>query len=342
MLIATHVLLLAFAPPLLGVTPHARPVVRVGCAPVVALSADGNFAALRQKVIDSGKAATQEEAQKVIGRKGLDTAVQRMVDSGEAATAEEAHQAMGRKGLAKTLQGIIDRGEAVTPAEAQLVLSAQGYRASLQTFVDSGEAATLEEAKRAHSSRALNAKWQKAIDSGEAATMEEAKLLSAQKARRAFDDKYSLEERRELGRQAQLSMLQKMVDRGEAATIEAAQKALARRAHDVAAANHPLGATGLSLSSGVASALAAGRYVRYPGVRWRKDSKKWRVQFSVPGPTGSKRLSLGSFATEEEAARVHDDYVRKHGLSRPLHFPREGEPSSAVYGQSGGASEAQR
>ena len=65
----------------------------------------------------------------------------------------------------------------------------------------------------------------------------------------------------------------------------------------------------------------------YPGVRWRKDTQTWRVQFAHKG----KRISLGSYQTEEAAARVHDDYVRANGLPRPLHFPREGELSSGSY-----------
>ena len=54
---------------------------------------------------------------------------------------------------------------------------------------------------------------------------------------------------------------------------------------------------------------------------------KWRVQFSVHGKT----VSLGSYLTEEEAARAHDDYVRKNQLTRPLHFPLEGEAKSDVF-----------
>ena len=34
--------------------------------------------------------------------------------------------------------------------------------------------------------------------------------------------------------------------------------------------------------------------------------------------------------SEQEAARVHDAYVREHGLTRPLHFPEEGEGASSA------------
>mmetsp|Transcript_7392 Transcript_7392/g.22272 ORF Transcript_7392/g.22272 Transcript_7392/m.22272 type:complete len:272 (-) Transcript_7392:375-1190(-) len=163
-----------------------------------------------------------------------------------------------------------------------------GLAAALQNLVERGEAATLDEAQTVLSQRGHAASLQKLVDSGEAATLDEASKLAGQRARAAS--------------------LQKLVDSGEAATLEEAQ-------------------VGYSMNAGVAAALSAGKYTRFPGVRWRKDSRKWRVQFSV----GSKKISLGSHATEEEAALVHDEYVRRHGLARPLHFPREGEASSGTF-----------
>ena len=145
------------------------------------------------------------------------------------------------------------------------------------------------------------------IDSGEAATMEEAQQL--------------------FSKQGHAASLQNMIDRGEAATPEEAQQLLSKQGRAAAMANHPLGETGFSMNSGVAAALAQGKYTRYPGVRWRQDSSKWRVQFSYKG----KRLSLGSHLTEEAPARVHDAYVRANGLDRPLHFPEEGENSSGMF-----------
>jgi hypothetical protein len=62
-------------------------------------------------------------------------------------------------------------------------------------------------------------------------------------------------------------------------------------------------------------------------VYWRADSRNWRLQFTHKG----KKVSLGSFATEEEAALAHDEYVRENGLPRPLHFACEGEVSSSGY-----------
>ena len=109
--------------------------------------------------------------------------------------------------------------------------------------------------------------------------------------------------------------------------MEEAQQLLSKKAHAAAMASHPLGETGFSMNSGVAAALAQGKYTRYPGVRWRQDSSKWRVQFRYKG----KRLSLGSHLTEEAAARAHDAYVRANGLDRPLHFPEEGENSSGMF-----------
>jgi len=56
---------------------------------------------------------------------------------------------------------------------------------------------------------------------------------------------------------------------------------------------------------------------RYPGVTWREDTRKWCVQFRHRG----KWYSAGSYGSEEEAAHVHDDFVRAIGLDRALHFP---------------------
>merc|ERR1740129_2022477 len=119
-----------------------------------------------------------------------------------------------------------------------------------------------------------------------------------------------------------------MVDRGEAATTEEAIGVLMKLARGARAANHPLGATGCAMESGVASALGGGKYTRYPGGIWRADSQKWRVRFLYEG----KGYTLGSYESEEEAARAHDDFVRANGLNRPLHFPaRPGEVSSGVF-----------
>ena len=165
----------------------------------------------------------------------------------------------------------------------------------------------MEEAESVMGAKRRSVALQNMVDRGEAATLEEAAKLSGDRMR--------------------ATVLQNMIDGGEAATLEEAQRVLSAKGRSAAVANNPLGATGFSMNAGVAAAVACGKYTRYPGVRWRPDSKKWRVQFSVKG----KKVSLGSHATEEEAARVHDDYVRANGLSRPLHFPQEGEASSDVY-----------
>ena len=173
--------------------------------------------------------------------------------------------------------------------------------------MDRGEAATLEEAQQILSARGYASTLQTLVESGEAATLEEAaKVLSAR------------------GRSA---ALQNLVDKGEAATLEEAQQMWSASGHAASVAKEPLGATGFSMHAGVSSAIKMGRYSRFPGVQWRKDSQKWRVHFSHKG----KKVSLGSYASEEEAARVHDEYVRTNKLSRPLHFPRSSEASSSVF-----------
>jgi hypothetical protein len=57
---------------------------------------------------------------------------------------------------------------------------------------------------------------------------------------------------------------------------------------------------------------------RYKGVCWLKDRKVWRAMIRTP----DKRLYLGSFAIEEEAARAYDDAARHwHGEFARLNFP---------------------
>ena len=103
---------------------------------------------------------------------------------------------------------------------------------------------------------------------------------------------------------------------------EEGMREMSRQGLAAAVAKHPRGKAGHAMGAGLAAARAAGKYTRYPGVRCRKDTKKWRVQFASGG---RKNISIGQYATEDEAARAHDDYVREHGLDRPLHFPRPGE-----------------
>ena len=213
----------------------------------------------------------------------------------------------GRIGYETSLQNSVQRGEAVTLEEAQQIKSSHGYASMLQKLVESGEAASLEEARQIFGARGHAAALQTLVDSGKAATLEDAQQI--------------------LSSSGYATRLQNMVDRGDAATWEEAKQMHAARGHAAAVATEPLGATGFSMHGGISAAIKAGKYTRFPGVRWRKDSQKWRVQFSVKG----KKVSLGSYASEEEAARVHDEYVRTNKLSRPLHFPQSGESSSNVF-----------
>ena len=65
---------------------------------------------------------------------------------------------------------------------------------------------------------------QKLVATGEAATIEEAIKLQARRARQAFEEKYSEEQRREIAAKGAAAVAQKYIDRGEASTLEEAYK----------------------------------------------------------------------------------------------------------------------
>lgn len=60
-----------------------------------------------------------------------------------------------------------------------------------------------------------------------------------------------------------------------------------------------------------------GSLSKYQGVTFRKDTNKWRAQISH----GKKHYWLGSFSTQEEAAKARDKGVIEKGLNLPLNFP---------------------
>ena len=136
---------------------------------------------------------------------------------------------------------------------------------------------------------------------------EDGLLALAKKGRAVAVEKYGEEGMRELSRKGHA--------RAAAAAGGAAN--LARKARAAAAQNHPWGEVGFAMHSGTVAARKAGKYVKYAGVRWRKDTNKWRVQFGYLG----EKYSVGSYATELEAAHAHDRFVAERGFKRPLHFP---------------------
>ena len=59
---------------------------------------------------------------------------------------------------------------------------------------------------------------------------------------------------------------------------------------------------------------------RFKGVCWSKKNRKWQVRIRVGN---GKRLNLGMFASEVDAARAYDDAAREHhGEYAYLNFPQ--------------------
>lgn len=66
------------------------------------------------------------------------------------------------------------------------------------------------------------------------------------------------------------------------------------------------------------SKVQANRSSRYKGVTWFKRDQKWRAQIGI----ASKTISIGYYASEEEAARARDIYsLFYHGEFAVLNFP---------------------
>lgn len=58
---------------------------------------------------------------------------------------------------------------------------------------------------------------------------------------------------------------------------------------------------------------------QFRGVSWHKARNKWQTQIKING----KRIHLGRFDSEEEAAQAYDEYIMDNNLDRELNFPLE-------------------
>jgi hypothetical protein len=65
------------------------------------------------------------------------------------------------------------------------------------------------------------------------------------------------------------------------------------------------------------------------GVSWNRKDQKWTARISAE----RKYILLGSFISEEEAARAYDD--RAGALGRPVNFPKEGQDQAEKRGAHG-------
>ena len=211
------------------------------------------------------------------------------------ASEKTGHDALVEKYGEEGMREISRQGHAAAAAKVggASALSQLGRDAAVAKY---GEEGMREISRRGMATAAANAGGHSAL---------------GQLGRDALLEKYGEEGLREIRRQGHATAAAKFGGAAE----------LARVGRAAAVAKHPRGEAGYAMGAGLASARAAGKYTRYPGVRLRKDNNKWRVQFA----SGGRRLSIGQYDTEDEAARAHDDYVREHGLDRPLHFPRAGE-----------------
>jgi hypothetical protein len=64
---------------------------------------------------------------------------------------------------------------------------------------------------------------------------------------------------------------------------------------------------------------------RFLGVTWHKENKVWRAQICVEG----RRLSLGCYPVETEAARAYDAAALSHfGVQANVNFPRSGHSTN--------------
>lgn len=61
------------------------------------------------------------------------------------------------------------------------------------------------------------------------------------------------------------------------------------------------------------------RKSKYHNVYYISRECAWRAELMV----NQKHIYIGWSKSEEAAARMYDDYVRKHGLNRPLNFPQQ-------------------
>ncbi|MBN1804609.1 MAG: AP2/ERF family transcription factor [Sedimentisphaerales bacterium] len=64
---------------------------------------------------------------------------------------------------------------------------------------------------------------------------------------------------------------------------------------------------------------------KYKGVYWQEHNKKWRVRIAA----NKKRIQLGQFSNEIEAAKAYDRAAKKyHGQFASLNFPHKKQPKT--------------
>lgn len=58
---------------------------------------------------------------------------------------------------------------------------------------------------------------------------------------------------------------------------------------------------------------------KYRGVNWCSDRKKWRVSRQI----NNKRVRIGDYTTEKDAAKAYDEYLKKNGITKGYNFTQD-------------------
>ena len=150
----------------------STPVVRLAAEPGETKKSLRGIEARWQKLIDTGKAATLEEAKVVAAKHAIAGLWQKIIDSGEASNVEEAKVVAGRRASAASWQKLVDSGQASDIAQAKKMRAKAANKAYLEQYdaparrQRSSENGVKEAVKRGYRvGKYHGVRWQKKQDS---------------------------------------------------------------------------------------------------------------------------------------------------------------------------------